>query len=242
MTLGVTVFTAATMKPNALCNVSDLVYAECDKEGASDCYADQDGVLTVDAGEGSDAPKKIDGAADDGAGEDEETNHPPVTAIFGVDQVAGDLSGGLDDEKAAEALSELEARCGVGEQLIPAAHQCVLKQALFAKDPFLQRGLAVGVKRPGRVVKGFADPIGTVTGIHGEFVEAPNQQTGDDEHLCREPEEGEDEVVDGEREGEGKAACASADVEGEWNGEDDGEEEGGAGEESQEHHRGQVPS
>ncbi|KAI7514790.1 metal-dependent protein hydrolase [Hortaea werneckii] len=250
------------MKPSALCNVSGTLSNACStvqgafhdvaapgpntpgakEKGASYGDADQDGILTVDAREGGDAPKKVDGAADYGAGEDEETDHPPVTAIFGVDQVARDLPGSLDDEKAAEAFGELKARCGVGEQLVPATHQGVLKQTLLTEDPFFQRGLTVGIERPSRVVEGFADPVGAITGIHGEFIEAPNQQAGDDEHLqaCQEAEEGDKEVVNGEREGEGKAACASADVEGEGDGEDDGEEEGRAGEEPQEHHRGQF--
>ena len=49
----------------------------------------------------------------------------------------------MDHQQAAEALGELEDRCAVAKQFIPAADEEVLEEAFLAKDPFLDAWVLV---------------------------------------------------------------------------------------------------
>lgn len=221
-----------------------------EEDGAGDGHADEDGVLAVDAGEGGDAPEEVDGAADDAAAEEEEADHPDVAAVRRVDEIARDLAGGLDDEQAAEAFGELEDGRGVSQQFIPAADEEVLHYTFPAEYPISHAGTLM--ERFGGVVEGSAHPARVVGTFHAELVQAPDQESGDEERLqcregvdgpssagggggCCEAQAGEDEVVCGETEAEGEATRSAADVERERDGEDDAGEEGGALEDAEEH-------
>jgi len=167
----------------------------------------------------------------------EKSYHPAVTTFL-VYNPFGNLACGLNDQKTAEALGDLEDGCAVSQSLVPGPYRCTLQQSLTPKDPFLN-ALEVG----SLAAKGAFDPARIGVGIDGELVEAPDQEGGYGQplrpsyYITQKPSEARrvwrgqaqyrvDEVVGAEGEGEGEATGAAANVEGEGYGEDDGAEEG----------------
>ena len=208
--------------------------------------------MAVDSREGGDAPEEVDGAADHSRAEDQKANHPAISAVAAVDQVAGHLPTGLDDQQATEPFRELEHGRGVAEHLIPSSNEETLQQSFLPEYPILDartrlhdfRGI---VPHPPHPARSLLRPA-----IHAELIQTPDQEAGDDDGLQageqidgpsspvgsaggEQAQAGEEEVVAREREAEGEAACAAADVEGEGDGEDDAGEEGGGGQHAEDH-------
>lgn len=168
---------------------------------------------------------------------EESSYHPAVTAFL-VHHPFGNLACGLDDQKTAEALGDLEDGRAVSQCLVPGAYRRTLQQSLTAKDPFLH------CREVGSLAaKSALDPARVGVGIDGELVEAPDQEGGYGQplrpsyYITQEPSEARrvwrgqaqyrvNEVVGAEGEGEGEATGTAANVECEGYGEDDGAEEG----------------
>ena len=156
--------------------------------------ADEGGIEIADLREGDDAPQEVDGAGDDGGGEDEEddlqpkvshgldfkagcTHHPCVTPPA-VDEPPCDLASGLDDQQAAEPLEQLEDGARIAQRIVPRPQGYRLDEPLLTKEPLLP-GLVVG---RGDLREGARHPAGAPR-VDREAVEGPDQQRGDDDPL-----------------------------------------------------------
>ena len=109
-----------------------------------------------------------------------QTHHPCIAPATPVDQPSGDLTGGLDDQKAAEAFTKLEERSGEAKEVVPTAHGGRLQHAVGTEDPFLDRFVlcSLATKCP------FDPAPATGIGIDREAIERPYEESGQNQPLC----------------------------------------------------------
>lgn len=180
--------------------------------------------------------------------------HDPCIAPTSVDEPSCDLSCGLYDEQAAEALEQLEDGAGVAQALIPAAQGDVFQQAALTKEPLVPA--LVVVHGWTEVAQSARDPVGGA-GVDGEAVEGPDQQGGQNDPLGHAQEVGQrpahagpggrdglgeavEEVEEEDGQAVGEARVAAAHIEGYRYGEDDGQQVDCAGHDVEDGPHGRV--
>lgn len=112
--------------------------------------------------------------------EGRETYHPAITSTTAIHEPSGDLASGLNDQQAAEALGELKDGGGPSQQTVPITQSDCFHQAIATEDPFVNRAILRAFSS-----KGALDPTAVIIRVHGEAVQGPDQQDGNEDPLGR---------------------------------------------------------
>ena len=117
-----------------------------------------------------DTPEEVDGAAGDGRSEDDDCQHPGVATLAAIDEPAGELACGLDDQQGAEAFAELEYWRGKAQDLVPGADCKGFEQAIGAEKPFRVGMMCFFLFWKERT----SYPAAVVVRINGKLAQGPN--------------------------------------------------------------------
>jgi len=103
----------------------------------------------------------------------------PAVAPLSIHNPSCELARVLNNQQAAEALSNLKNRSAVSQHLIPGADGCIVDQSAPSKYPLVDACVLCSLSS-----KGPFHPSRIIVCVNREFIQAPDQQGRDHNPLC----------------------------------------------------------